>query len=40
MDLTIAAKICGIMSSVILVSLVGIILAYNDEEAPKNCLIG
>jgi len=38
MDLTIAAKICGIMSSVILVSLVGIILAYNDEEAPKNCL--
>ena len=38
MDLTIAAKICGIMSFVILVSLVGIILAYNDEEAPRNCL--
>lgn len=38
MNLTIAAKICGIVSFVILVSFVGIILAYNDEEAPKNCL--
>ena len=38
MNLTIAAKICGIMSFVILVSFVGIILAYNDEEAPKNHL--
>ena len=38
MNLTIAAKICGIVSFVILVSLVGIILAYNDEEAPKNRL--
>jgi hypothetical protein len=38
MNLTIAAKICGIMSFIILVSFVGIILAYNDEEAPKNYL--
>ena len=38
MDLSIAAKTCGIMSFVILVALVGIILAYNDEEAPKNQL--
>jgi hypothetical protein len=38
MNLTIAAKICGIMSFVFLVSFVGIILAYNDEEAPKNYL--
>jgi hypothetical protein len=38
MNLTIAAKICGIVGFVILVSFVGIILAYNDEEAPKNCL--
>ncbi len=38
MNLTIVAKICGIMSFVILVSLVSIILAYNDEEAPKNRL--
>jgi len=38
MNLTIAAKICGIVSFVILVFFVGIILAYNDEEAPKNQL--
>jgi len=38
MDQTIVAKTCGIMSFVILVALVGIILAYNDEEAPKNHL--
>jgi len=38
MNWTIAAKICGIMSFVILVSFVGIILAYNDEAALKNQL--
>jgi len=38
MNLTIVANICGIMSFVILVSFVSIILAYNDEEAPKNHL--
>ena len=38
MALIITAKICGILSFVLLVSFVGIILAYNDEEAPRNCL--